>query len=55
MPVGDYVSYVIRHGSMIKVVEIMPVGVDVHPHPHIWIGFIGLQNHLKKINCQITN
>ena len=55
MPVGDYVSYVISHGSMINVVEIMPVGAYVHPHPHRWIGFIGLQKHLQFLNCHITN
>ena len=55
MPVGDYVSYVISPGSMINLVKTMPVGADVHPHPHIWIGFIGLQKHLQFLNCQISN
>ena len=35
-------SYVISHGGMISMVNIMPLSVDVHPHPHIRIVFIGL-------------
>ena len=37
---------------MIYVVNTMPVGVHVHQHPHIWIGFIGSQKYLR---CQLTH
>ena len=47
MPVGDYVSYVISHGSMINVVDIMPVVADVHPHPIYGLDLLAYRN-IKK-------
>ena len=44
MPVGDYVSYVISHGSMICMVKTMPVGLDVYPHPHNGLDLLAYRN-----------
>ena len=44
MPVWDYVSYVISHGSIINVVKTMHVGADVHPHPVYGLDLLAYRN-----------
>ena len=31
-------------------VKTMPLSADVHPHPQIWIGFIGLAKHVQSLH-----
>ena len=51
MVVGDCISYVISNGSNMSMVKTMPLSADVHPHPQIWIGFMGVAKLAQSLRC----
>ena len=38
-----------------SMVKTMPLSADVHPHPQIWIGFMGLAKLSQYLHCYFIN